>query len=275
MTSCATIRPHKYVTIHTTEQSKIIHKEDTVHTDNNKMHLRVEKREPLSIVVITDSLTEFIDIKSRIFSYPHKIFINSSDATSQYRLFGKANNKGELYLHYSFSFLHPFLMAVEGKNGKRQAVGFGGAFIGLDYYYHKNQFVSFEYSSLMDANTRKKNIQNGYEREEMESEHFSISNNHKFERFSIGYGFSFAKNFWDHKRYRKGWLFPNTYWGSSIENKNHTAFGLIFPASFQVGEYFHIGIVYRPTFYRPNISPNFAYEHIISFNFGWKIRLKK
>ena len=68
MSSCASLvnQPHKYITIHTTEPSIIIHKEDTINTIDNKAHLKVErKREPLSIVATTDSLTKSIRIRHR------------------------------------------------------------------------------------------------------------------------------------------------------------------------------------------------------------------
>lgn len=43
----------------------------------------------------------------------------------------------------------------------------------------------------------------------------------------------------------------------------------------QRSEDFNIGIVYRPTFYRPDLINKFKYEHLISIDFAWKIRLMK
>ncbi|MCL2651139.1 MAG: hypothetical protein FWD60_08985, partial [Candidatus Azobacteroides sp.] len=51
-------------------------------------------------------------------------------------------------------------------------------------------------------------------------------------------------------------------------SKSHKAFGLIFPIYFHVEKSFYISIVYRPTF-----SNKFAYEHLISIDFAWKIEL--
>ena len=302
MTSCATIlnRPHKYVTVNTTEQSKIIYKQDTINTVNNKALLKVErKRDPLSIVATTDSLTKPIRIGARNsvmywaniynygigmlidmnnpkrYTYPDKIYINSADATSRYYRYGKANNKGELYLHQSYTIFNPFRMIPENENVKVNT-GFWGATIGVDYYHSKNQFIHLGVSgvsggrtSILDSTALFLKVKKV---EFMSSEHISLSNNHKIKRFSIGYGLSYAKNTWT---YRKVWwfvIFP------AIEEeivKSHNAFGFIFPTSFQIGDYFNIGVVYRPTFYRPNMPDKFLYEHLISFDFGWKIRLKR
>lgn len=57
--------------------------------------------------------------------------------------------------------------------------------------------------------------------------------------------------------------------------KRNLALGFVFPTYFQFGEYFSVGVIYRPTFYRPDLTDKFAYEHLISVDFAWKIRLKK
>ena len=156
-TSCASLNSsHKYVTIHTTEPSKIIHNQDTISTIDNKVHLKVErKKEPLLFVATTDSLTKSIRIRHgssvmywanipfnlglgliedknnpKRYSYPDKIFINSAEAKSKYYCCGKANNKGELYFHISQS-LNIFFMAPESKYS-----GIGAGVIIPDKVYH-------------------------------------------------------------------------------------------------------------------------------------------
>ena len=299
MSSCATLLnpPHKYVTIHTTKPTQIIHGETIISTVDNKAHLRAERKNaPLQITAITDSLEKSIEIEQKNsvafwtnlfnygigmlvdrnnpkrYTYPGKIFINSADATGGYSLFGKANNKGELYLYFSLPMVNRFRMMIEGEGSKR-SVGAMGFCFGLDYYHSKNQFIHAGFSTLVGGykttHTRDRRTR---EREYMESQHFSLSNNHKFGRFSIGYGFSYARISWKYIRSRRGFIF---YRPVERVEKNHNAFGLIFPSYFQLGEHLNIGIVYRPTFFRPNLPNKFAYEHLISVDLAWKIRLKK
>ena len=312
MSSCATIlnRPHKYVTVHTTEPSQIIHWQDTINTIDNKAHLKVYRSWlPLLIVATTDNLTKRIGIESRNsamywanipfnyglgmlidrnnpkrYTYPGKIFINSADATGRYSMFGKANNKGELYLHLSLPFINPFRMMPENE-GVKNNVGIIGINFGLDYYHSRNQFIHFGFSTVSGGSRRTRipttspYIIRLRENEHMSTDYFSISNNHKIRRFTIGYGISYAKNNW---RYNKsGWAIPHILIPIPLPfiidevEKNHNAFGLIFPSHYQIGEYFHIGLVYRPTFFRPNIPEKFLYEHLISIELAWKIRLKR
>ena len=115
----------------------------------------------------------------------------------------------------------------------------------------------------------------------MSSTYVSLSNNHKIQQFSLGYGLSFTKNTWNITDYGR-WDYEYDEQDEIIPplikdpiTKSHFAFGLIFPIYFQLSEHFNIGVVYRPTFYRPNMTDKFSYEHLISVDFAWKIRLKK
>jgi hypothetical protein len=298
MTSCATIfnSPYKHVTIHTTEPSKIIYNQDTINTIDNKTHLIVERNwETLNIVATTDSITKSIRIgaKNSImywsnimfnyglgmlvdmenpkrYSYPDKIFINSTDATGRYSHFGQANNSGELYLHLSLPMINPFRMAVENEEIKSMT-GFFGITIGFDYYHSKDQFVHFGISGLSGGiSLKKRGGSYNDELESLTSEYISLSNNHKIERFSIGYGLSCAKNTCTHSKL--SWFFGFPF--DRVE-KSHYALGMVFPIYYQIGEYFNFGVVYRPTFFRPNMANMFVYEHLISIDFAWKIRLMR
>jgi len=285
------------VTVHTTEPTKIVHSEQTIHTVDNKAHLRVMRsRDTLSFIAITDSLEKTIEVEpknsiifwanffgyigffidmnnNRRFSYPNKVFVNSADATGEWSLFGNANNKGELYLHLSLSLLNHFCMTFDDIGVKRNLGSMVGS-IGLSYYHSRNQFIHFAFSNT-GSYTRRRLEERRFEVETMASNTFSFTNNHRFERFSIGYGISFTENTWDYHRFRRGWFifpFPIT---EKRDQKRHHAFGLVFPVSFQLGERLHAGLVYRPTFFRPNAIDRFVYEHVVSLELGWKIRLKR
>ena len=301
MTSCATIfnSPHKTITVHTTEPSKIVHKQDTIRTIDNKAHLRVErKNEPLSFVATTDSLGKSVEVgyinsplfwlninpfnygigmlvdrnNPKRYSYPEKIFINSANTTGEYFRFGQANNKGELYLHLSLPWFFNSFRIMPENEGIKVNFGLGGTTIGLDYYHSKSQFIHLGFS--MVSASKMWYTTNEREYEIMSSNYFSLSNNHKIGRFSIGYGLSYARNDWNLYQWQlvddMRFEIPKI-----IRTKSHNTVGLIFPTYFQLGNYINIGVIYRPTFYRPNLTDQFLYEHLISIDCAWKIRLKR
>ena len=262
ITSCATIvnQPYKYVTVHTTEPSNIIFEHDTIGTVENKAHLKVErKNESFLIIAMTDSLTKSIRIEpknsimywsniffnygigmlvdannSKRYSYPGKVYINSTDARDNYLTYGEANNKGELYLHLSLPLINPFRMILENGETKVKA-GVGGVTYGLDYYHSKKQFINLGITELFGGLTFKNS-----ELEVLTSKYISFSNNHKIGRFSTGYGLSCAKNTWWFGRL--GWFYIPI--AECVES--HYTFGLIFPNYFQLSEHLNIGIVYKP-----------------------------
>ena len=183
-------------------------------------------------------------------------------ANAQTEWNSRANKKEKLYLHLSSPFINSFCMKFENKDTNVKT-GIFGVSVGLDYHHSKNQFVHLGASSVTHLFSMAKS--NG---ELMTSEYISLSNNHIIEKFTIGYGFSYGKNYWE-KRV-KGWgllsLIPT-------EIENHHVFGLAFPTYFQITKLFNVGIIYNPTFYRPTMAKKVLYEHTISIDFAFKIRI--
>ena len=294
LTSCATIvnLPYKYVTVHTAEPSRIIFEHDTVSTVGNKAHLKVKrKNEPLPIIVAADSSTKLIRVEPKNsvmywsniyfncglgmlvdrknpkrYTYPDKIYINSAAAKSSYSIYGQANNKGELYLHISLPLINHFLMKPENEGAKTN-VGTGGGTFGLDYYHSEKQFIHLGILGSSGVTTGGISSQSWY-LETLGTDYISLSNNHKIGRFATGYGLSLARNVWEYGEFIS--IIP-----IEIIKKRYYALGLMFPNYFQIEERFYVGVIYKPTFYRPNMTNKFAYEHLVSIDVAWKIRLKR
>ena len=151
--------------------------------------------------------------------------------------------------------------------------GFWGFTIGLDYYHKTNQYLNLGISGVTDLFVPvPAAVDLSGEYESMSSRYVSLSNNHKLGRFRVGYGLSYSKNSWDLRYYDRFDPAPQT---REPVRKSNNAFGLVIPTYYQTGEHFNIGVIYRPTFYRPNVTDKFQYEHLISIDFAWKIRLKK
>lgn len=299
--SCATImnEPHTDIRIYTTEPSTIIYRKDTIQTAKNKAKITVErKREPLTLIAQTDSLSKSISIGSRNsfmywsnishtggigmlfdrnspkrYTYPGRVYLSSSDTINEYFLYSQAKNKGEWHLHASLPHINFFQLTPKNE-GTQKNIGFWGLALGVDYHYAHNQFLNISVAELLDYFVpipASVYIDGSYE--QMRSRYLSLSNHHIIGRFTAGYGLSYARHTWN-LRFNGGFEPPPTY-AQQPNQRRHNAIGLVFPQYFQLGSSFHLGFVYRPTFFRPNRKVQFKYEHVLSIDFAWKIRVLK
>ena len=300
LSSCATVgnRPYTRVLISTTKPSQIIYHGDTLQTSRNKVALTVDrKNEPVKITVLNDTLEKYIEIQPtnsfaywanilytfgigmiadkhspRRYTYPRRIYLNSSDTISEYFKFSQSKNKGELHLHFAIPYINSFSLIPENEKRKSNT-GFWGISLGLDYYHSNNEFISLSITGASDFFVPfPAAVDISGEYEQMSSGYLSLSNNHRISRLTIGYGVSYGRNAWEFIYIPR---FNPPPPSRDPVKKAHNALGLIFPATFQAGRNFNIGFVYRPTFYRPELTKTFYYEHLMSLGFVWKIRLKK
>jgi hypothetical protein len=301
-TSCATMM-NKDVTIirvKTTEPSKIVLNSDTFKTKKNRFDITVPRsKATLQLTILTDSLKKSVSVKSRNsfeyysnifcnygigllvdknnlkrYDYPSPIYVNLKDTINQYFRYDIMyhTKKGGFYWHFSFPHVNFFTFKPQGESIKLNT-GFMGFSTGFDYFYAKNRYLNLSESGVMDFFLPFPGpIRYDGEWEFMESAYLSLSNNYKIKQFSVGYGFSYAKNRWAHRNFT--WDKPEP---PSRENAfaSHNAIGFVLNAYFQIGKTFNLGLIYRPTFIRFGATPTFQYEHLMSLDLAWKIRLKK
>src|SRR5690606_6997057 len=158
------------------------------------------------------------------------------------------DNKGEMYLHGSLPHINSFqLNPLE--EGTKTNTGFWGLTVGIDYYHSTHQFISLSASGVADLFVpvpAAVDISGEYEL--MSSRYVSLSNNHRIRRFTLGYGFSYARNTWDFRYYDR---FSPSPPSRNPVKKSDYSIGFIFPTYFQSGKNFRLGVVYRPDFFRP------------------------
>lgn len=298
--SCARIfnRNQQDITVYTTEPSRIVFNRDTLHSTENSVHLIVTRqKEPFYISVLTNKINKKIEINShksfmywsnlaffygigmlidrkspKKYAFPNRIYLNSGDTLRKYFKHDQADKKGTFDIHVSLPHINSFRLTPENEITKDNT-GFWGLLLGIDYYHKKNQFANFSISGVSDFFVPvPAAITLTGEYESMSSAYMSISNNHKFGRFSSGYGLSCARNTWNFRIIDKD---NHTTPTREPIKRSHTAFGMVFSTYFQLGHQFYIGAIYRPTFFRPWIANKFVYEHLFSVDFAWKIRLPK
>jgi len=303
ISSCATVfnSKTKKIDITTTKPAKIILNKDTLSIVKNRATIHVPRqKEPLKIEIINDSISKTININSKNsfaywlnayptpmfwtgflidkknpkrYTFPSRIYINMLDSSNKYLLFDPRDRKGQLFLNVSFPWVNNFYLKPDNENYKSNT-GFWGIAFGLDYYHNRQQFLNLSASGVMDffipfpaaVDFRGLN-------ELMSSSYVGLSNNHKIRNFSFGYGLSYTSNTWNLRYFGSQ---PDTLsTDKQPRKKSGSAMGFICPIYYQLGHNFYAGVIYRPTIFRPSTSRQFAYEHLISINIGWKMRLKK
>jgi hypothetical protein len=298
LSACATLlNPNtKEVDVYTTKPSKIIFGNDTIHTQNNKAYLVVERsNQSVTFRVLNidspDDSVKTITLKPRNsiafyanipytyglgliadwrnpkrYTYASRVFLNSDDKSSHLYRYDQRKRKNALYLHLSLPHANLFYFKPQGY-GEQFSTGFLGIAVGLDYYHQENQYINATLNTVIDFLAPiPVPIENFDGREIMNSTFLTASNNHLVKHFTFGYGLSFARNSWGY--------YPGV-WENEEENivRKHYAAGLVFTTYIKTGPHFNIGILYRPTFIRFNTPDPLAYEHYFGLDLAWKIRL--
>ena len=201
-----------------------------------------------------------------------KTFNNAKSDISNYFTKKYETNKGQINLFVSIPWINNFNFKPNGESQKNSS-GFLGLSTGIEYYHSENKFLSLNASAVMDfiAPVPAPYSYEG-EAEFFNSLSIALTENHKFNRFTLGYGVNYSKN---------NWRIENTEYDENIPNskkpisKSNYGIGLIGNGYFRVTENFFIGLNYKPTLYNVNPLNKFQYEHVISFDLAWKIKLKK
>jgi hypothetical protein len=300
ITSCATIfnRHGRFVRVYTTRPTVLIYNADTIKTQNNKAFLYVERQKiPLEFSVLTDTgakkvvqkstlsfafITNFfynygigalIDLTTtKRYGYPN-IRLNEKDTIERHRPYVTLSKKGDFLLNVSMPMYNWFYFRPDGEPVKNIKGGPGFS-MGLDYFHSQKQFLNLSAAVAIDMPDIYLDIKPYGIYEKERTRYLSLSNNHVINKFTIGYGVSYAHNSWEFvnvPNYRD--TVSTTLTGRPSQTKSNNALGLVFSTYFKIVAGLNMGIIYRPTFIRFGSADK--YEHLLSFDFGYRIPLNK
>jgi hypothetical protein len=174
---------------------------------------------------------------------------------------------GQLYFIISLPHVNSMIYKPDTVSRSRSKTGFFGASLGLDYYYRQNKFLRFSVAAVTTFPIPfPAPFDFSGDMETMSSEYLTITNNYQLNRFLLGYGLSFARNSW---RYFNNTTDPILYYGK----ENKAALGIVLQSYYRLGRKFYLGAIYRPTFLRFPSNHSLQYEHLISLDLSWRIRL--
>ena len=183
-----------------------------------------------------------------------------------------------LNFHVSLPYVNAFYLSYG--NIKRQDAGFGGLTLGLSYYLKRDKmFMNLSATGIMSyffpfpvPMLRGGMLDREY------SIYGSLTNNHMLakKRLSIGYGISYGRDIWNTVNSGR-WHDDATE--EEVKQKSiyrHTnSLGFVLPVYYYTKHSFYFGVVYRSMFLQFTGKTRFTYQHTVSLDFGWRIRLKK
>lgn len=175
--------------------------------------------------------------------------------------------KGDFVFVGSVPLINNFYLQPEGQS-TQSSTGVLGVSLGLDYFYKNNRYVSLSTGIVTDGVP----IGEFYEGplESMSSTYVTLTNNHQRKRFHWGYGFNLSRNRWRWEylyRTEPTPIVPILEGPIKYIKRSSTGVGFTLDAYHQAAEHFMVGIIYRPTLFRFDPAPKWAYEHVISLDF--------
>ncbi len=286
------------IKVYSTLPSKVVFEEDTIATLRDMAKIEVARSsEPIELTIKSDSSIKKLTLEPHLsffywgnlisnlgigmlidgnsnkrFSYPKRVYLNSSDSKNEFFNYSQKDRSGQWQIHLSLPYINSFSLSPQ-IDSRRLNTGFLGLSLGLDYYYQNHRFINASITTVTDFFMPLPvpvTVEGEYE--QMSSDYLSLSHNHRFERLSFGYGLALSWNSWSQSYL--GATDPIAPISLPVSTQNF-ALGLHFPLYFEVLPHFQIGIIYRPTLYRPMMLERFQYEHLISLDLAWKIKLNK
>jgi len=269
---------------------------DTFRSFGNEIKLTPERSAaPLTLTIQRDTITKTVVVPSKLslvywsnfatnfgiglfwdnstpkrFTYPRQVFINVKDTAIRWSKVDFTEEQNVWNLVLSLPHVNSFYQQPAGEGVQKQ-FGYLGARVGLRYRYAPHTFAQFTANGAIDLPVPfPAPVDYSGESKHHSTSWISLTHGHWMNRWSLGYGIAFARNTWE-------WRYNNRFNPPpptrSAVKRSHNALGAEFPVNFQLTNGFHAGLLYRPTFITFNNGAAFNYEHLLSIQIGWRIRL--
>ena len=166
--------------------------------------------------------------------------------------------------HINYLSLNP------NREFKDSKFGYNGYGIGLEYSYSERKFLETSFSFVMTFNWILPGVIDAEYNKSLFSHYFSATDNFIYNRFSFGYGINYSVNHW-REWYRDLGVSGLPFYDETFyANKN---LGITLNTYYRILRTLNIGIIYRPSFININNGFESIYEHLISLEVNWRIKL--
>jgi hypothetical protein len=194
------------------------------------------------------------------YAYPRNNYLTLKDTTVKMHRFAPMK-KGTINLSFSLPFITGYY--INDSSGKYSTTGVFGIEGGIEYFHTQNQYLSLHAGA--GTTVFGERFGSGI----FESGHnffASLRNNNIVGRFDLGYGISVSKLRWQQDRRDSGSI--------TRQLKKSITAGLSLAAQYRIGQYFRFGILYQPGIINTSYKPTFDYQHYLSLNLIWKLKVK-
>lgn len=211
----------------------------------------------------TYGLGFLVDYKNdKRFDYKREYYFEVDSLNKTIEYLKVRNRQNELFLTISMPYVNSFALKRD-INQDINSTGFLGIGFGLEYFYNRKRFVDISVSEFLDFPIFiPAPISDGgiYVREFSAS----ITHNHLLNRVSLGYGLGYSSRYYRIEEE-----------GDVFEKDDSNTLALIILAYYHFKPNFRIGILYRPSLFDLGRTNSFSYEHSISLDLKWSIKLFK
>lgn len=185
--------------------------------------------------------------------------------------------KGSTVLDLNFPYVNAFSFSSE-KMGDITKAGFLGAGLGVDFYTSEKSYIGLTGKVMTNFFLPfPAPVKYGGEHNFLSSSYVAISSNHVWREFHFGYGLAFGRNSWSYKdfgSYNKSNPDSIMHFNEPRDERRNVL-GFITSLKYQFPKSFYIAVTYRPTFIQFVNKPIWRDEHLVSLEFGWRIRVIK
>lgn len=179
-------------------------------------------------------------------------------------------DKGEFRLKLGLPYFNYLYLQPDNEDIINR-FGFIGESIGLEYSFNDKNFLEVGFS-LMGVSDNPLPIQfkKGGEYQSQYSVRFGLTNNHNLSRFTVGYGVNYSLNTYTYgfRNFSVEDTTPTTY-----NHKTNRNLGLNLNTYYRATNSFNLGLVYRPSVLLFKDGFKTQYEHSLSLELLWRIRL--
>lgn len=180
------------------------------------------------------------------------------------------NQGSEIRLKIGLPYINSFTLHPASESRKNQT-GWVGLEGGLEFQWNNNYFIGLEYS-INGAAEALGLLDIAGEFDRFITQSINLSYNYKVNRFTFGGGLSYAQNNWI---YTRTFIPEDVPPSRGLVDRRSKNIGLIFNSYYGFGKSFNIGLIYRPYLFKLNGSRAVDYEHVISLDIMWRIRIFK
>ncbi len=177
--------------------------------------------------------------------------------------------KNDLRLNLKLPHIN-HLSLKPNENFRDDQFGFNGYGLGIEYSYKENRFLETSFSFVLTFELPfPASVDKEYNKS-LYSYFISTTDNIIHKRFTFGYGINYSVNYWSEWYRDLGTVNLPIIEKTTYENRS---LGVTLNSYYRIGKTLNVGFIYRPSLFNLDNGFDLTYEHLISLELNWRIKL--